>query len=103
MKWCSVSQIWSKPSSSVHCICSRARRIAGTLGSEVVLVHVFPEPPVYGEPSLLVGKDRDVYEKARQWVAEELEGGRGQAEWGHRAHGRAHGHGLPGDRRSRDR
>src|SRR5215472_3327148 len=25
MKWCSVSQIWSKPSSSVHSICSSSR------------------------------------------------------------------------------
>jgi nucleotide-binding universal stress UspA family protein len=29
-----------------------AQRVASTLGSETVLVHVYIEPPVYGDPPL---------------------------------------------------
>jgi len=50
-----------------------AQRIASTLGSEVVLVHVFVEPPLYGEPPLTPDATWQVFEKARKWVEEELE------------------------------
>jgi universal stress protein A len=50
-----------------------ARRIAGAVGSEIVLAHVFVEPPSYGEPSLPVNSAWQVIESARKWVEEELE------------------------------
>jgi len=49
-----------------------AQRIASTLGSEVVLVHVFVEPPLYGEPPLTPDATWQVFEN-RKWVEEELE------------------------------
>jgi nucleotide-binding universal stress UspA family protein len=50
-----------------------ARRIAGAVDSEIVLVHVFVEPPSYAEPSLSVNSAWQVIESARKWVEEELE------------------------------
>jgi len=50
-----------------------ARRIAGAVGSEIVLVHVFVEPPSYGEASFPVDSAWQVIESARKWVEEELE------------------------------
>ena len=50
-----------------------AQRIAGALGSELVLVHVFIEPPIYGDPPLAVGTALQVIEESRKWVEEELE------------------------------
>ena len=50
-----------------------AQRIAETLGSEVVLVHVFVEAPLYGDPALPVGSAWEVVEEARKWVADELD------------------------------
>jgi nucleotide-binding universal stress UspA family protein len=50
-----------------------ARRIAGAVGSEIVLVHVFVEPPSYAEPSLSVNSAWQVIESARKWVEETLE------------------------------
>ena len=50
-----------------------ARRIAGAVGSEIVLVHVFVEPPSYAEPSLPVNSAWQVIESARKWVEETLE------------------------------
>ena len=50
-----------------------ARRIAEAVGSEIVLVHVFVEPPSYGEPSLPVNSAWQAIESARKWVEEELE------------------------------
>src|SRR6059036_2696074 len=34
MKWCSVSQIWSKPSCSVHSICSSSRCTTSSWSSQ---------------------------------------------------------------------
>ena len=55
-----------------------AQRVAETLQSEVVLVHVFVPPPIYGDP-LVISADKtwEVYEKARQWVAEALDKDKG--------------------------
>jgi universal stress protein A len=50
-----------------------AQRIAEGVGSEIVLVHVFVEPPTYGEPSLPVSSAWQVIESSRKWVEEELE------------------------------
>lgn len=50
-----------------------AQRIAAAPGSEVVLAHVFVEPPVYGESSLAAGTAWETFEEARTWVADELE------------------------------
>ena len=50
-----------------------AQRVAGTLGSEVVLAHVFVPPPLYGDPPLSVDTTWQVYEGSRKWVEEELE------------------------------
>jgi nucleotide-binding universal stress UspA family protein len=50
-----------------------AQRVAAAPGSEVVLVHVFVEPPVYGEPPLAASRTWQVFEEAREWVAAELE------------------------------
>ena len=45
-----------------------AQRIAGAVGSEIVLVHVFVEPPSYGEASFPVNSAWQVIESARKWV-----------------------------------
>jgi universal stress protein A len=50
-----------------------ARRTAEAVGSEIVLVHVFVEPPSYGEALLPVDSAWQVIESARKWVQEELE------------------------------
>ena len=50
-----------------------AQRMASTIDSEVVLVHVFVEPPLYGESPLTPNATWQVFEKARKWVEEELE------------------------------
>ena len=50
-----------------------AQRIAEAVGSEIVLVHVFVEPPSYGEASLPVDSAWQVIESARKWVEQELE------------------------------
>jgi len=50
-----------------------AQRIAEAVGSEIVLVHVFVEPPSYGEASLPVESAWQVIESARKWVEQELE------------------------------
>lgn len=51
-----------------------AQRVAESLQSEVLLVHVVVEPPIYGDP-LAIPPDTtgEVFEKARQWVAEALD------------------------------
>lgn len=48
-----------------------AQRAARRLGSEIVLVHVFVEPPVYGDPPAVAAGWRVVVE-AEKWVADEL-------------------------------
>ena len=50
-----------------------ARRVAGTLSSEVVLAHVFVEPILYGDPPLAADTAGQVYEHGRKWVEDELE------------------------------
>jgi nucleotide-binding universal stress UspA family protein len=50
-----------------------AKRVAGTLGSEVVLAHVFVEPILYGDPPLAADSAGQLYEQGRKWVEEELE------------------------------
>ena len=50
-----------------------ARRVGGTLGSEVVLAHVFVEPILYGDPPLAADTASQLYEQGRKWVEEELE------------------------------
>src|SRR6266568_7968154 len=50
-----------------------AQGLASALDSEVVLAHVFVEPPLYGEPPLTPDATWQVFEKARKWVEEELE------------------------------
>ncbi|HYB40137.1 MAG TPA: universal stress protein [Candidatus Methylomirabilis sp.] len=50
-----------------------ARRIAGAVGSEIVLVHVFVDPPLYGEAPLTPAATWQVFEEARQWVENELD------------------------------
>ena len=48
-----------------------AQRVAAALHSEIVLVHVFVPPLVYGEPAAALG-GADVYENAERWVEETL-------------------------------
>ena len=57
-----------------------AQRVAETLQSELVLVHAFVPPPIYGDP-LVISADKtwEVYEKAQQWVAEALDKAAAQA------------------------
>ena len=50
-----------------------ARRVAGTLGSEVVLAHVYVEPILYGDPPLASDTAGQLYEQGRKWVEDELE------------------------------
>jgi nucleotide-binding universal stress UspA family protein len=48
------------------------QRLAKALGSEVVLVHVFVDPPVYGDPPAVTSAWEAVLD-AQKWVADELE------------------------------
>jgi universal stress protein A len=48
-----------------------AQRMGAALHSDVVLVHVFVPPLVYGEPAVALG-GADVYESAERWVEETL-------------------------------
>ncbi|MGH6691341.1 MAG: universal stress protein [Gammaproteobacteria bacterium] len=48
------------------------QRLAKALGSEVMLVHVFVEAPVYGDPPA-VTTAWEVVVEAQKWVADELE------------------------------
>ncbi|HUG36014.1 MAG TPA: universal stress protein [Candidatus Limnocylindrales bacterium] len=50
-----------------------AQRFAKTLGSEVVLVHVLVEAPLYGEGPWTMDHTRQVFEEARRWVTEQLD------------------------------
>jgi nucleotide-binding universal stress UspA family protein len=50
-----------------------AQRLAKTLGSEVVLVHVLVEAPLYGEGPWTMDRTRQVFEEARRWVSEQLD------------------------------
>jgi len=57
---------------------SLAQRAALSLGSEMVLVHVFIEPPVYGDLDPGAAAWR-VLEDAEKWVTDQLEKWAGQA------------------------
>ena len=50
-----------------------AKRVAGTLGSEVVLAHILVEPIVYGDPALATDSTLQLFEQGRKWVEDELE------------------------------
>ncbi len=50
-----------------------ARRIAGAHGSELVLVHVLVETPLYSEGPFTMDRARQVYDAARQWAAGAIE------------------------------
>lgn len=52
-----------------------AQRVAGALGSELVLVHVLVEAPLWGEGPFTMDRAREVYDAARTWAGERL------AEW----------------------
>ena len=43
-----------------------AQRIGEALGSELVLVHVFIEPPIYGDPPLALDAALKVIEDSRE-------------------------------------
>ncbi len=49
-----------------------ARRLAGRLGAELVLVHVLVEAPLYSEGPFTMKRARDVFEAARAWAVKTL-------------------------------
>jgi nucleotide-binding universal stress UspA family protein len=59
-----------------------AQRLAGALGSELVLVHVLVEAPLWGEGPFSMDRVREVFEAARKWAGERL------AEWAGQARGK---------------
>jgi nucleotide-binding universal stress UspA family protein len=50
-----------------------AKRVAGSLGSEVVLAHILVEPIVYGDAALATDSTWQLFEQGQKWVEEELE------------------------------
>lgn len=50
-----------------------ARRLAGAVGAEVVLLHVFVPPPPPVEAPLPPDYAEEVYEGSRKWVEQQLE------------------------------
>ena len=56
-----------------------AKRVASTPGSELVLVHVLTEAPLYGEGVLPMETAQKVREGARRWAEEALETWTGKA------------------------
>jgi nucleotide-binding universal stress UspA family protein len=56
-----------------------AQRLAGALGSELVLVHVLVEAPLWGEGPFSMDRTREVFEAARKWAGERLGEWVGQA------------------------
>jgi len=51
---------------------SVAQRLARGLGSELVLLHVLVETPLYSEGPFSMQQTRDVFEAARAWVEKTL-------------------------------
>ena len=49
-----------------------ARRLAARLGSELVLVHVLVETPLYSESPFTVQRTRQVFDAARAWAVKAL-------------------------------
>lgn len=52
---------------------AQAQRVAAAVGSELVLVHVLADAPLYGEGPFSMDRTRNVQEAARKWVEESLE------------------------------
>ena len=50
-----------------------AKRVAGGLGSELVLAHVLVEPVAYGDPSIAADTTLELFEQGRKWVEDEIE------------------------------
>ena len=50
-----------------------ARRLAGAIGAEMVLLHVFVETPLYSEIPLSSERVREAYAAARTWAADNLD------------------------------
>lgn len=50
-----------------------ARGLAGALGAELVLLHVFVEAPLFSEGLFAADRVRDVYAEGRAWTERELE------------------------------
>ena len=50
-----------------------AKRVAGSLGAELVLAHVLVEPIVYGDASMAADTTRQLFEQGRKWVEDEIE------------------------------
>jgi nucleotide-binding universal stress UspA family protein len=59
-----------------------AQRLAAAFGSELVLVHVLVEAPLFEEGPFSMDRTRHVYEGARRWAEESLE------EWAGKARGK---------------
>lgn len=52
---------------------SIAVRLAGVAGSELVLLHVLVEVPLFSEGPFAKNRTRDVFEAARRWAEQSLE------------------------------
>ncbi len=50
-----------------------AQRLADAFGSELVLVHILVEAPLFEEGPFSMDRTRKVYEAARKWAEERLE------------------------------
>jgi nucleotide-binding universal stress UspA family protein len=50
-----------------------ARRLAGSMRAELVLVHVLVEAPLYSESPFARQRTREVYAAARRWAERELD------------------------------
>src|SRR5262249_35151953 len=50
-----------------------AQRLAGAIGSELILVHVLVEAPLYSEGPFTIERTRYVFGRARTWAGESLE------------------------------
>jgi nucleotide-binding universal stress UspA family protein len=51
-----------------------AQRLARVVGAELVLVHVLVETALYEETPFTMERVREVYERARRWAQESLDG-----------------------------
>ncbi len=51
-----------------------AQRLAGASGAELILVHVLVEVPLFSEGPFAMDRVRKVYEAARKWAEENLDG-----------------------------
>jgi nucleotide-binding universal stress UspA family protein len=56
-----------------------AQRLAATLGSELILTHVFVAAPLWSEGPFSMEHAREVFDAARNWVSHELESWAGAA------------------------